>query len=134
MDKGEFYADNAHEDLRIAMNTLRTIPKMVHSTVFENDNPENIDVVAAIVEKGLAWVERAIQELATGWPDTVDYKPYGFCEVASAVEGEAQNEPTSLEIIRDCLGDLRSAVDSVACNTKAHEKAPENPFRDTPEA
>jgi hypothetical protein len=50
MGEGWFHADNAHGNLKTAMNTLRTIPEMAHSTVFENDNPENISVVAAIVE------------------------------------------------------------------------------------
>jgi hypothetical protein len=94
MGNGWFYADNAHGDLRIAMNTLRTIPKMVHSTVFEDDNPEGVSVIGAIVESGLVWIERAIQELAVGFPDVVKYKPYGFCEEREP-EKEAPEDHTA---------------------------------------
>jgi hypothetical protein len=89
MDKGRFYADNELNDLMIAMNALRTIPRIVHNAVFEDGNPESVDVVEAIVESGLKWVEKAMQELVTGWPDVVEYKTYGFCEVGDALK-EAQ--------------------------------------------
>jgi hypothetical protein len=94
-------ASDASVNLETAMNTLRTILKMVHSTVFENDNPENIGVVAAIVESGLVWLERGlergIQELATGWPDTVGYKPYGFCELTEAYKQAQEKAPGTPE-------------------------------------
>jgi hypothetical protein len=73
-------ASDASVNLETAMNTLRTILKMVHSTVFENDNPENIGVVAAIVESGLVW-----------------YKPYGFCELTEAYKQAQEKAPGTPE-------------------------------------
>jgi hypothetical protein len=87
MDKGAFHADNAHGDLVNAMDTLGVIPRMVAGGVFEEDTtPSDIDLLESIVESGLAWVERAMRDLATGFPDAVKYEPYGFCEVKETQE------------------------------------------------
>jgi hypothetical protein len=61
-------ASDASVNLETAMNTLRTI-----------------------------LLERGIQELATGWPDTVGYKPYGFCELTEAYKQAQEKAPGTPE-------------------------------------